>query len=309
MSQVLVRKSPSVSSIRKNKTRDGEGLAGWLFVSPAVILFFVFILAPFIAALALSFFQWDLLTPAEFAGLSNFKFFLTDAAAHQALSNTFIFAFASVVTHIGIGMLLALAVNRKMSKIVQYIVRSSVFFPFLISWAAVSLLWKYVLDPNFGIINYYLNKVGIQAPLWLIDENWALPAIIGIDWWHTIGYTFVILLAGLQTVPQTLYEAAKVDGANVWRRFWNVTVPGMAPTLVFATIITFIGAFQIFEPMRIITQGGPAGSTRSIVLYLYEQAFEQFQIGYASTIAMVVFLVIMAVTLLELRLTRKWIEA
>ena len=248
------------------------------------------------------------MTPPTFAGVDNFAALVTDATFWQTLGNTFVFAIASVVTHIGLGLLLAVAVNRKMNRFVSYFVRTSIFFPFIISWAAVSLLFKYVLDPTFGIANFYLDKLGIHPPNWLVSPEWAMPALIGIDWWHTIGYTFVILLAGLQTVPPILQEAATVDGASAWQRFWHVTIPAMAPTLVFATIITFIGAFQIFEPMRIITQGGPDGATRSIVLYLYETAFERFQVGYGSAIALVVFVIVMTVTLIQLAVTRKWVN-
>lgn len=283
-------------------------VAGYAFAAPATVLFVVFILLPFLAAIALSLFNWDLLTEPSFAGGANFATLVTDATFWQALGNTFVFAVASVVTHVGLGLLLAVAVNRKMNRIVSYFVRTSIFFPFLISWAAVSLLFKYVLDPTFGIANFYLGKIGIHPPNWLVSPEWAMPALIGIDWWHTIGYTFIILLAGLQTVPVTLSEAATVDGATAWQRFWNVTVPTMAPTLVFATIITFIGAFQIFEPMRIITQGGPDGATRSIVLYLYETAFERFQVGYGSAIALVVFVIVMTVTVVQLTVTRKWVN-
>ncbi|MFX4272356.1 carbohydrate ABC transporter permease [Propionibacteriaceae bacterium Y1685] len=300
--------APAATTARRGGIQGRSNLAGWFFVSPAVLLFVVFIAGPFVAAMALSLFSWDLLTEAKFVGLANFRQLAGDTTVWLSLRNTFVFALASVVTHIVLGLALAVAVNRPLHKVVQYITRSAIFFPFLISWAAVSLLWKYVLDRDFGIANHYLGQLGITTPNWLIDPQWALPALIGIDWWHTIGYTFVILLAGLQTVPGMYHEAAKIDGANAWQRFWHITLPVMAPTLVFAMIITFIGAFQIFEPMRIITNGGPNDSTRSIVLYLYQQAFESFQVGYASTIALVVFAIVMVVTLLQLRVSRRWMS-
>ncbi len=283
-------------------------LAGYLFVSPALLLFLVFIALPLVAAIALAFFKWDLLTDIKFAGVANFVQLVHDPVLLRALGNTFLFAVASVVTHIGLGMVLALAANRKMNKVVRYWVRTTVFFPFLISWAAVSLLWKYVLDPNMGIMSYYLSFIGIHTPTWLLDPKWALPSLIGVDWWHTIGYTFVILLAGLQTVPSELQEAAMVDGASPARRFWSVTLPLMSPTLFFATIITFIGAFQIFDPMFIMTDGGPGDATRSVVQYTYQQAFRSFNVGYGSAIALVVFVVIVLVTALQFRLSRRWVH-
>jgi multiple sugar transport system permease protein len=280
---------------------------GYAFIAPSMVLFVVFILIPMIASFALCFFKWDLLTPAQPAGLANFARLFSDPVLGTVLINTFVFAFASVLTHVVGGLLLALAVNRAMSRVLSYFVRAAFFFPFLISWAAVSLLWKYVLDPSFGYVQYYLHLVGIAAPQWFTDPAWSLTAIIGIDFWHTIGYTFVIMLAGLQTVPTELMEAARTDGASGRQVFFHVTVPLMSPTIFFATVITFIGAFQIFDPMQIITQGGPDNSTMSVVMYLYQAGFQAFDIGYASAIALLVFIVIMAVTALQFWGSRKWV--
>jgi multiple sugar transport system permease protein len=295
-------------SSRSGQLRQRSRLAGWLFVSPAVLLFLIFVLGPFVAAMALSLFSYDLLTPPKFVGFKNFGQLPKDSLLLRSLGNTFLFAFASVVTHLVGGMLLALAVNRGINKVLSYFVRTALFFPFLISWAAVSLLWKYVLDPTFGIFAFYVGKLGITPPLWFTEPRWALPAIIGIDWWHTIGYTFLIMLAGLQTVPSEMIEAARVDGANRVQTFFNVTVPLMTPTLFFASVITFIGAFQIFDPIQIITGGGPNDSTITAVMYLYQTGFQAFQIGYASTIALVIFAVIMLVTLLQFWGSRKWVH-
>lgn len=280
---------------------------GYAFISPAMVLFVIFIGAPFVVAIALAFFKWDLLTPAQPAGLDNFARLFTDPLLGKVLLTTFIFAIASVVTHVAGALLLALALNRVANRVVSYFVRASLFFPFLISWAAVSLLWKFVLDPSFGYVAYYLQQWGIPSPNWFTDPAWSLPAIIGIDFWHTIGYTFVIMLAGLQTVPKELVEAARTDGANSVQVFFNVTVPLMSPTLFFATVITFIGAFQIFDPMQIITQGGPDNSTMSIVMYLYQTGFQSFDIGFASSIALLVFVIIMGVTVLQFWGSRKWV--
>ncbi len=302
------RHADSAAEQRRHPGGRAAPLAGWLFISPALLLFLLFILGPFIAAMVLSLYSYDLLTPAKFIGLDNFAALLQDKLLIKALGNTFIFAFASVVTHLVGGLLLALAVNRGLNRVLSYFVRTAVFFPFLISWAAVALLWKYVLDPTFGIFSYYLGTIGITAPGWFTDPNWALPSIIGIDFWHTIGYTFLIMLAGLQTVPTEMTEAARVDGANSVQTFFFVTLPLMTPTMFFASVITFIGAFQIFDPVQIITQGGPNDATITAVMYLYQTGFQAFQIGYASTIALVVFAVIMLVTLLQFWGSRKWVH-
>jgi multiple sugar transport system permease protein len=280
---------------------------GYAFISPAIVLFLIFIVGPFIGAMALSFYSWDLLTPAVPAGTKNFHHLLNDPVLPRVLINTFIFAFASVITHVVGGLLIALALNRAMNKALSYFVRTSVFFPLLISWAAVSLLWKYVLDPTFGYFAYYLGRIGVHTPSFFADPHWALTAIIAVDCWHTIGYTVIIMLAGLQTVPTELVEAARTDGANTRQVFMNVTLPLMSPTLFFATVITFIGAFQIFDPMQIITQGGPDNSTMSVVQYLYLTGFQSFNIGYASAIALLVFVIIMGVTGLQFWASRKWV--
>jgi len=280
---------------------------GYAFLSPAMVLFLIFIVGPFIGAISLSFYSWDLLTPAVPAGLKNFHHLFHDPVLPRVLLNTFIFALASVVLHVGGGLVLALALNRGMNTVLSYFVRASTFFPLLISWAAVSLLWKYVLDPSFGYFGYYLGRVGIRTPAFFADPHWALISIIGVDFWHTIGYTVIIMLAGLQTVPPQLMEAARTDGASPRQVFFNVTLPLMSPTIFFATVITFIGAFQIFDPMQIITQGGPNNATESVIQYLYLTGFQSFDIGYASTIAIVVFVIIMGVTGLQFLASRRWV--
>lgn len=282
---------------------------GYLFVTPAALLFLVFVAGPFVAAVALSFYSWDLLTPAEFNGFGNFTDMVSDPLLYQALANTFLFALASVVTHVVGGLLLALAVNRTMSRVLSYFVRTALFFPFVISWAAVALLWKYVLDPTFGVVTHYAGEIGVSTPEWFTDPDWALPAIIGIDLWHTIGFTFIIMLAGLQTVPTQLVEAARCDGANRRQILWHVTLPAMSPTIFFAVVITFIGAFQIFDPVHIITpQGGPDNSTLTVVMYLYQKGFQSFQAGYASAVSLLIFAVMLIVTLLQFWGARKWVH-
>jgi multiple sugar transport system permease protein len=289
--------------------RRGGGLAGYAFLSPALVLFVVFIAGPFVAAVVLSLFRWDMLTPAQFAGFANFTAMFHDGLLYKALGNTFLFALASLVTHLVGGLLLALGVNSIRNRVLSYFVRTSLFFPFVISWAAVALLWKYVLDPSFGIATYYIGRLGVDTPDWFTDPHWALPSIIGIDFWHTIGFTFVIMLAGLQTVPRQLVEAARVDGAGSWRILWNVTIPMMSPTIFFAAIVTFIGAFQIFDPVQIITpDGGPDSSTITVVMYLYQKGFQSFQVGYASAVSLLIFVVMMLVTLLQFWGSRRWVH-
>jgi len=277
-------------------------------LSPAALLFLLFFVGPVAAAIVLSVYHWDVLTPAQFAGTANFRELLHDKVLRTAIYNTFVFTFMTVIAHIVLGLGLALVVNGLASRVLRYFLRTALFFPMLVSWGAVSLLWKYALDPNFGFVNYYIAKLGIHPANWLIDTHWALPSLVFIDLWRSLGYTFVILLAGLQTVPDHLYEAARVDGAGKLRKFWHVTMPMMSPTLLFAFIISFIGAFQIFDPMYIMTQGGPGTATLSLVQYDYYKAFRDFQMGYACAMALIIAAIILIVTLIQLRLSKLWVH-
>lgn len=303
---VLVERSVRRPGVILQRRRTAA--AGWMFVSPALLLFLVFVAGPFVFAIVLAFLKWDMLTPPEFVGVENFATLFSDPVLPRVLLNTFVFAFASIVTHLVFGLLLALAVNRVASRVIGHFARVAIFFPFLISWAAVALLWKYVLDPTFGYVAQYMANFGIELPNFFADPAWAMPAIIFIDLWHTVGFTFIIMLAGLQTVPTELIEAARTDGATSGQIFWNVTLPLMSPTMFFATIITFIGAFQIFDPIQIITRGGPQNSTTTIIMYLYEKGFQAFDMGYAAAVALLVFVIIMGVTVLQFVGRRKWVH-
>jgi multiple sugar transport system permease protein len=283
-------------------------LYGYAFLGPALILFLVFIAGPLIGAIGLSFFSWDLFSTREFVGLQNYRDLADDAVARTAIRNSFVFAFGSIALHIGLGLALAVAVSRPMNGALRYFLRTAFFFPLLISWASVSLIWLYALNPNFGFLNYYLEQIGLSPPNWLVDRNWAMASLLFVDLWRTLGFTFIILLAGLQGVPRSLYEAAMLDGAGSGRQFLNITLPMISPTLFFVLVLNFIGAFQIFEPMFIMTNGGPANSTRSLVQHIFETGFRSFEMGYASAMAIVVFVVIMIATLLQFVIGRYWVH-
>jgi multiple sugar transport system permease protein len=260
--------APAVDTRRRPPARSrraGAWYAPYLFVAPALLLFLLFVAGPAVGAIVLAFLNWDLLGSATFAGTDNFTRLFHDPQLRNALGNTFLFTFWSIVLHVVVGTAMALVVHRRMHRATRYFLRTAFFFPFLISWAAVALIWQYALDPTFGIFNFYIGKVGLPHEGWLISSTLAMPALILVDLWHTIGFAFVVILAGLQAIPRELHEAALVDGATPARRFWHVTLPLLSPTLFFVCVISFIGAFQIFEPMFIMTRGGPDGATESIV--------------------------------------------
>jgi multiple sugar transport system permease protein len=302
--------APAVDTRRRPPARSrraGAWYAPYLFVAPALLLFLLFVAGPAVGAIVLAFLNWDLLGSATFAGTDNFTRLFHDPQLRNALGNTFLFTFWSIVLHVVVGTAMALVVHRRMHRATRYFLRTAFFFPFLISWAAVALIWQYALDPTFGIFNFYIGKVGLPHEGWLISSTLAMPALILVDLWHTIGFAFVVILAGLQAIPRELHEAALVDGATPARRFWHVTLPLLSPTLFFVCVISFIGAFQIFEPMFIMTRGGPDGATESIVQYLYETAFRNFQVGYAAAIALLVFAIVLLATLIQFRLRRRWV--
>lgn len=240
-------------------------------------------------------------------GLDNYEKLFKDDVALKAITNTFIFTFASIVTHVGLGLLLAVAVNRKIPRFFAYIIRTTIFFPFLLSWAAASLIWSFGLDPTFGVIDYYAGKLGFPQAT-LLSSTWALLTLIIIDLWKTLGFAFIVILAGIQTIPSDINEAARVDGAGGWRLFWNITFPLCTPALFFVSVTAFIGAFQIFEPMYIMTRGGPNNSTLSMVQYLHSTAFRNFDIGYGAVLSVVIFLVVLVVTIAQFRLAKRWVH-
>ena len=298
-----VRRGERRARLRRRDTGTAYG-----FLSLPLLLFLVFLVLPLLATIGLSLFRWDTFSAPVFVGLGNFRDMAHDADVRQAFLNTLLFTVATVVLHLVLAVLLALAINRAVSRVLRYFLRTAYFFPLLISAGAASLIWLYMVDPSFGFVDYYLGKLGFDhPPNWLLDQHTALGVLVLFDVWRTLGFTMVIVLAGLQSIPTSLYEAARVDGASAWRQFRHVTVPMASPTLLFASITSFIGAFQIFDPMYIMTQGGPGNRTLSVVMEIYNSAFRDFRIGYGSAIAVVVAVVIVLVSFLQLFLSRYWV--
>jgi multiple sugar transport system permease protein len=278
-----------------------DTLAGYLFISPAMVLFVVFLGGPLVAAAVFSFTDWQLIGPIHFAGLANFKAVFTSSETLQVFANTFYFTFGSIALHIVPGFLLAALVARMRSKTLMYIIQTLYVAPFLLGYASAALLWEYMLNPSFGPVPYYLHKIGIHTPFagLLTSPTWAMPTLLGVDAWATFGFLFLVLVAGIQQIPEDLYEASRLDGAGPLQQLVRITIPLSAPTLFYAMIVNFVLAFQIFTPMYIMTDGGPLGRTESMVQYIYQQAFQSFQIGSASAMAVVSFMVIALLTILQ----------
>jgi multiple sugar transport system permease protein len=298
-------KTLSLPSRGTHNLRARENLMGWLLASPWLFGFLIFTAGPMVLSIFLGLTKWDIVTPPQWAGLDNYSKLFGDPLVHKALIVTTIYAVISVPLHLGLGLLLALMLNQDMRGIALW--RTVYYLPSVISGVAVSMLWMWVLNRDFGVLNWLLWRLfDIQGPAWLSSEQWALPALIIMSLWG-VGGSMIINLAGLQSIPTELYEAAAIDGANSWQQFRAVTIPMMSPVLFFNLIIGLIAALQTFTPAYVITDGGPNNATLFFMLYLYWNAFQWLKMGYASALAWVLFVYILILTLLVLKSSSAWV--
>lgn len=286
--------------------REHEGLAAGLFLLPNLIGFLIFTAIPVGAAFVLAFYDYDLLLGATWAGLENFReMFTTDEVFRAALFNTVYFTAVSVPLSVVLGLATAMLVNQALRGIVIF--RSIFLLPYVTVTVALSLVWKWIYLPDIGLINSVLGAFGIGGPPWLTSGTWAMPALILMSVWKGFGYNMVIFLAGLQSIPDHLYDAAKVDGATAWRRFLNVTLPLLSPTTFFVVVISVISSFQVFDQALIMTNGGPGTATTTLVLYIYQKGFQSFDMGYAAAVALVLFAAIFVFTVIQFLFQRRWV--
>jgi multiple sugar transport system permease protein len=283
--------------------------AAWLFLAPALVLIGVFFFLPVAAALLLSLTDFDIYAVASsentrFVGLHNYVQLLKTPLFWSSLRNTFYFALVGGPLTIAVSLGAALLVNAKLVRW-RSLFRTIYFTPFVTTLVAVAIVWRYLYHTRHGLLNYALGALGIAPIDWLGDPHWAMPAIILMAVWKNFGYNMLIFIAGLQSIPDELYDAANVDGAGPVRQFVNVTLPMLGPTLLFVGVITMIGYFQLFAEPYVMTQGGPLRSTTSVVLYMYEEGFRWWRMGYAAAIAFVLFVVILLATLVQFRLQRE----
>ena len=289
--------------------RRREALAGWAFASPWVLGLVLFNVYPFIYSFVLSLTNFRIGYPQAWIGLGNYvEMFTDDRVFGKAFGNTAYFVALGVPLGLVASLLLALLINQKLRGIPLF--RTMVFVPSIVAGVAVALLWMWILDPNIGLVNFLLRKIGISSPpLWLQDETWSKPALILMTLTGAGGATMVIFLAGLQNIPTELYDAAKIDGANAVRQFFFVTIPMLSPVILFNTITGIIGAFQVFTLAYVATdgQGGPNNSTMFYALYLYNISFWWGRMALGAAMAWFMFVVIMLFTLLQLGLSRRWV--
>lgn len=278
-------------------------LALAVLLLPSLIGMFWFLMLPVISSFVLSFAEWDMIGELTWIGVGNYTTALTDPAVIGALRNTVTFILGYLPSVVAIALVLALLLNRSLRGRIAF--RAIYFVPVVTSWVAVSLIWKWLLNPQYGLVNYALSFIGIEGPGWLFDPNWAMAGVIVTSVWKDVGFVTVIYLAGLQEIPETLYEAADLDGATPWQRFWTITWPMLAPTTFFVTTISLISSFQVFDQVWIMTQGGPAGATSVMVELIYKNAFSYFRMGYASAISWILFVLIFAVTIAQQLLQKR----
>ncbi len=281
------------------ESANNPKFAGWLFVLPAVAGILIFIIIPVICSFGLSFAKWDLINPIEFAGLENYRVIFTEPLFFKILVNTVVFAISTSIFGVIIPLILACILNSKIRGAEFF--KTAYFLPFITPMIVIGIVWEWIFDPNIGLLANVLN-LHIN---WLYDTTFAMPALIIVTVWKLIGYNMIIFLSSLSGISNSMFEAAKIDGADLFQTFCNVTVPLMAPSIFFVVIITAVSSFQVFDLIYLMTQGGPLDSTNVLVYAIYKNAFEYFNVGKASAIAYVLFFIILVLTLLQWSLRKK----
>jgi multiple sugar transport system permease protein len=294
------RTKPRTDRARAGENR-GDGRLAAVFIAPALLGFLVFLLWPTLRGIYLSFTRYNLLTPPEWVGLDNYVRMVNDPIFWDSLKVTVEY----VLINIGVQTVSALAIAVLLQRLTQSaVLRGIVLTPYLMANVVAGIVWLWILDTQLGIGNEILSGLGFDRIPFLADDTWAIPTIALINVWRHVGYTALLLFAGLQAIPNDMYEAAKVDGASEWRMFWRITMPLLRPVLAVVLIMTVIGSFQVFDTVAVTTLGGPANATNVLQYYIYGAAFGRFQFGYASAMSVALLVVLSAITFVQYRLTR-----
>ena len=273
-------------------------LIGWSFILPNFVGFTILTLVPVLILFYMSFTNWNVFGVAEWTGADNYTRLVQDGSYHKALLNTLYYAVVHIPLTLAAALGLALLLNRKMRGVAFF--RTVAFFPYITSIVAIAVVWNMLFSPEFGPINQFLTALGVDDPPgWTTSATWAMPAVILVGTWREMGYYMLLLLAGLQTVPAELHEAARMDGASAWQRFLNVTLPCLRPTMFFVTVMLTIGSFKVFDLILVMTNGGPGQSTLVLSQYIWQKGFVENQFGYASAVSVSLFLICIAVTLFQ----------
>lgn len=301
---MVVSNEASNGQLKFNKRRSGglkrrEALTGWLFVLPELVGFSIFTFFSIGYSFYISLTKYELLSPPQFVGFRNYSRLFSDSRFFKYLGNTGYFVVWLVPLVLVISMALAIAINKK-TRVLTNIYRSALFLPCITSTVAISLVWMWILNPDIGVINTLLRTIGVQdPPRWLESIAWAKPALIVMRIWQMSGYYMIMFLAGLQGISDSLYEAAEMDGATRWQRTFHITVPMLSNTTFVVAIMLVIEAFNVFEAVFVMTEGGPMGSTNTLMYYIYQLGFQNYNMGYASSVAWIFFAIILCVTLVQ----------
>jgi multiple sugar transport system permease protein len=284
-----------------------RALLGYLFLLPTMLGIFIFTAGPVFVSFGLSLFRWNIFKPPDFIGLDNFERLARDVQFRTSFGNTLEFVVLAVSIQLALGLFLALSVYRLMSKLQRYYFRTAFFLPILLSGTAVSVVLGYMFHTEFGAVNYYLGLLGLPRIPWMTSSDWVILTVVLASVWRNLGFTFVAFLGGLANISTEVLEAADVDGAQGWRRLYHITIPLLSPTILFATVTGVVGALQVFEEPYIMTRGGPGDASRTAVMVMFEAAFKNIEFGYGAAMAVVLFLVILAVTVTQMWLSRRWV--
>ncbi|WP_246132037.1 carbohydrate ABC transporter permease [Paenibacillus hemerocallicola] len=297
------------STARRSKRQWKETLTGYVFISPMLLGVTLLTIVPILASFALSFTEWNFLLgfkQVKFVGLDNFERLFADEAFWKSLKNNIIFILVVPIT-LAASLALAILIDRYVY--FKDLFKVIYFMPYISSVVAVAIVWQVLFHPSYGPVNNFLRSIGIaDPPKWIADLHFALPSVMMIMVWVSIGYNLIIYMAGLQSIPKDYYEAAEIDGAKSWHKFRFITLPMLSPTTFFLMITGIIGTFKVFDLIQVLTKGGPAGSTSVVVFHLYETAFVNLKMSYASTMALFLFVAIFAVTLVQWWGQRKWVN-
>jgi ABC-type sugar transport system permease subunit len=289
---------------RRPKLRLRNTLIGWSFILPNFLGFGLLTLVPIVVLFYMSFTNWNVFGTANWVGTANFERLLGDGSFRTSVVNTLYYSVLHIPLTIAVSLGLALLLNNKLRGVAFF--RTAAFFPYITSIVAIAVVWNLLFSPDYGPINEFLRFIGIQNPPgWLTSPEWAMPAVVIVGTWRDMGYYMILFLAGLQTVPRELHEAARVDGANVWQRFVNVTLPCLRPTMFFVTVMLTINSFKIFDLILVMTDGGPGQSTLVLSQFIYRKGFEESQFGYASAAAVALFFMCIIVTILQFLWNKK----
>jgi multiple sugar transport system permease protein/sn-glycerol 3-phosphate transport system permease protein len=293
-------RSAAVGREGARRIARSETLLFLLFVAPNLILFGIFTYWPLVYSAYLSLVRWDMISPTKtWIWFDNYTYLFSDDTFRTVLKNTFVFTAGAVGGSLLLGLMIALLLNQPLR--MRDGARAVVFAPTLLSGAAISIVWVYIFDPRYGLMRQVLDPFGIPSPTWLRDTTWAMVAVIIVYIWKNVGFAAVIFLAGLQIIPKDLYEAAKVDGAGAFNRFRNVTLPMLSPITFFLLVTSILSTFQAFDIIQVMTQGGPVDATNTLIYYTYEQGFVAFNAGRAAAASLILFVIMLAVTLVQLR--------